>query len=257
MVIFKGNKRVFDKVIEEENTSTGADRKISIYGVTAYTDIENTLIQIDSSAVGLQQATINVNNLGAKSLKILDNNGLKIDVGNNWVVPGQIYTVIYKDGVFILITQGQGSSSGPQIYTITTVTDLLALTSSSTQVQINDAFNGDAPGFIDELLNGSLVVAQDTNILININYKLVYTSSTLTGAILEFVHNGYYYKQTFVIDNNRTFTTVTVIKSSVENPSITVEDDLTSDSHVNPPSVHAVNNAIGQIDTLLNQILGS
>ena len=39
--------------------------------------------------------------------------------------------------------------------------------------------------------------------------------------------------------------------------SITVENDLTSDSQVNPPSVHAINQALGDIDTILTNIIGS
>ena len=257
MVIFKGNKRLFDKVIPEDNGSTGAARKITIYGVTAYTDIENVPIQINSSAIGAAQATINVNNLGAITVKTLDNDGIMMNVEANWTVPNQIYTVVYKSGVFILVTQNQTGSGNDNFYIIETLNNLVSLTSSSTQTDILHAFNNDISAFLNSIIEGTLLIAQDNYNEIYINYILNFNNNVLEGFILEFIYKGYYYKQTFTTDSNMNIVSVTVIKSSVENPSVTVEDDLTSDSHVNPPSVYAVNQAIGQIDTLLDQILGN
>lgn len=257
MVIFKGNKRLFDKVIPEDNGSTGAARKITIYGVTAYTDIENVPIQISSSLLGAAQATINVNNLGAIPVKALDSDGIMMNVEANWTVPNQIYTVVYKSGVFVLVTQNQTNSGDDNFYIIETLNNLVSLTSSSTQTDILHAFNDDTSAFLNSIIEGILLIAQDTTNEIYINYILDFNNNVLEDFILEFIHKGDYYKQTFTTDSNMNIVSVNVIKSSVESPSVTVEDTLTSDSHVNPPSVHAVNDAIGQIDTLLNQILGN
>ena len=257
MVIFKGDKRIFDKVIPEDNGSTGVARKITIYGVTAYTDIENVPIQINSSAIGAAQATINVNNLGAITIKALDSDGIMMNVEANWTVPNQIYTVVYKSGVFVLVTQNQTGSGNNNFYIIETLSNLVSLTSSSTQTDITHAFNDDTSAFLNSIIEGILLIAQDNYNEIYINYILNFNNNVLEGFTLEFIHGGDYYKQTFTVDSNMNITGVTVVISSVESPSITVEDTLTSDSHVNPPSVHAVNDAIGQIDTLLNQILGN
>lgn len=215
MVIFKGDKRLFDKVIPEDNGSTGAARKITIYGVTTYTDIENVPIQINSSVIGAAQATINVNNLGAITVKALDSDGIMTNVKANWTVPNQIYTVVYKSGVFVLVTQIKEEEEKQKTYVIETVNNLLALTSSSTAQNIAVALNNDISAFVNSLTEGALLMAQDSNILIDINYILNYNNNVLQSIILEFVNGGYYYKQTFVADNNMNLTSVTVEKSNL------------------------------------------
>lgn len=200
MVIFKGNKRIFDKIISEDSTSTAGVRNITIYGVTSYTDLEDVLIQINSSETGIEQSTLNINNLGPVALKILDNDGNMIDVKNNWSIPNQVYSVVYKEEFFLLVTQNQDSSEEKKTYIIETIDSLIALTSSSSQQDIETAFNNDTGTFIISLKEGALLIAQNTTSLVYINYKLNYTGTDLNSIILEFIYNNNYYKQTYTIN---------------------------------------------------------
>lgn len=214
MVIFKGNKRLFDKVIPEDNGSTGAARKITIYGVTAYTDIENVPIQINSSAIGAAQATINVNNLGAITVKALDSDGIMMNVDANWTVPNQIYTVVYKSGVFVLVTQNQTGSGNNNFYIIETLNNLVSLTSSSTQADIAHALNDDTSTFLNSIIEGTLLIAQDDYNEIYINYTLDFNNNVLEGFILEFIHKGYYYKQAFIVNYSTSVITGVTVETS-------------------------------------------
>ena len=251
MVIFKGNKRIFDKIIQEENSSTTTAKVISIYGVTSYSDIENVPIQIKAITLGEASATLNVNNLGAKAIKVSDDGPL-INVLDGWVSQNQIYTVVYMGGYFVLATRNSNFSRSNILYGISNISGLLALTSSSTQAQIEAALDNDVAELINTISENVLLVAQTDEQTINIDYKLYYTGGILDRLVFEFIYNGDYYKQDFVADNNGDLISVTVTKNSV-----IIEDNLVSNSHSNSPSVYAVNEALGQIDTLLNQILGS
>ena len=254
MVVYKGNKRIFDKIFEEQNTSTGVSHILNITGVIAYSDLEGVILNILSYTTGIDNATLNINNLGAIPIKKMDENGVLVAVTGNWIMAEQVYSVLYINNSFMLVgslTSGQDILEGKP--------EILQLTSTSTVQDIDNALDG-IENFIDNLLNNKLLIISETESMkIMVNYIINYNiDDEITSIILEFIYNGDYYKQTYTVDlNTRLITGVTVITSSVESPSITVENDLTSDSQVNPPSVHAVNQAIGQIDTLLNQILGS
>lgn len=104
MVIFKGAKRIFDKVVKETNASTSQNRVISLYGVTSYEDIAEVAIQVISSFRGEVSTNIKINNLGSLPLKMLNKDGVELLVEDNWVVPNQVYTIMYKNGSFILLS---------------------------------------------------------------------------------------------------------------------------------------------------------
>lgn len=213
MVVFKGDKRIFDKIIPEENTSTGVARVITIYGITSYADIEDVPIQITSSALGVQHATINVNNLGAIRLKMLDQDGITLDVQDNWVVPNQVYTIVYKAGLFILITQNQKEEKN-KTYIIETLNNLVSLTSASTVQEIEQAFNNDSSALINSLMEEVILRAQDAYNIIDINYSLSMNNNVLDGFIFEFIHKGYYYKQTYAINTSTGLITGVTVEES-------------------------------------------
>ena len=58
-------------------------------------------------------------------------------------------------------------------------------------------------------------------------------------------------------NSSLTYTSVAVTEEDIGGSSVTVEDNLNSDSHVNPPSVHAVSDALGQISTILDSVVNS
>ena len=182
----------------------------------------------------------------------MNENGVLEAVSSDWIIAKQVYSVLYINNSFMLI----GSQAKQNILEGSSA--IIALTSSSTVQDIDDALGGIEYFMNNILLDKILVISESENVKVVVNYLINYNGNNeITSVVLEFIYNGYYYKQTYAVSTSTGLITgVTVIQSSVENPAITVENDLTSDSQVNPPSVHAVNAAIGQIDTLLNQILG-
>ena len=252
MVVYKGTQRLFDKIFEEPSTSTGTVRTLAITGVTAYSNLSGVILDILSYATGGANATLNINNLGAIPIKKMNENGVLEAVSSDWIIAKQVYSVLYINNSFMLI----GSQAKQNILEGSSA--IIALTSSSTVQDIDDALGGIEYFMNNILLDKILVISESENVKVVVNYLINYNGNNeITSVVLEFIYNGYYYKQTYAVSTSTGLITgVTVIQSSVENPAITVENDLTSDSQVNPPSVHAVNAAIGQIDALLNQILG-
>lgn len=112
MVVFKGTKRQFDnKIITEDVGTTGVLRKLTIYGVTSYTDLENVIIPIRAITNGTNLVTnINVNELGNKRLKVYKGS-TAIDPYTVWTTPGQLYEIFYNGTDFILVTMGSSGDS--------------------------------------------------------------------------------------------------------------------------------------------------
>ena len=210
MVIFKGTQRIFDKVVEENNTSTIQNRIISLYGVTSYEDITDVLIQIISSFKGTVSTNIQVNNLGALPLKMLDKNGIEIMVEDGWVIPNQVYTIMYRNGSFILLSNNSNDSNN--IYEIPE--EILELTSSSTSSDIETVFDGNESEFIESILNKKSIIISGEDTRININYFTEEIDVTTIKIILEFIYDGVYYKQTYTVSSS-TITGVTVEKSDL------------------------------------------
>lgn len=211
MVIYKGNKRIFDKVFEEPNTSAGDIHTLSITGVTAYSDLANVVLTVISNATGLANATLNINNLGAINIKKINQGGVAVNVESNWVLAKQVYSVIYQNNSFIIV-----SNSSSDLGTLDLGPDVLGLTSSSTAQEIENALGG-SEYFINDLLqNKILTITESENRKIMVNYFIKYTSDEITQITLEFINNGDYYKQTYTVDSSTGLITgVTVEKSNL------------------------------------------
>lgn len=210
MVVFKGTQRIFDKIIEEDSTSTIQNRVIPLYGVTSYTDIENVIIQVISSFRGETSTNIQVNNLGPLPLKILDKNGIEIMVEDNWVIPNQIYTIMYRNNSFILLSYNFYNIN----YTYELPEDILTLTSSSTSADIENIFDGNELEFIENILNRKNMIISGKNLRIDINY-LVEEIDTITIKItLEFIYNGNYYKQVYTVNISTSVITGVTVETS-------------------------------------------
>ena len=74
MVVLKGTNRIFDRAYQEDPESTASVRKVNnIYGVTAYAELSNVIIPVVSDTLGVANATININGLGAVAIKTYNN----------------------------------------------------------------------------------------------------------------------------------------------------------------------------------------
>ena len=139
-MIFRGNTRLFDKPEQELTTSTETTRLLTIDGVNALTNIAGKIIPIIAKADGDANATLNINNLGAKDLMYYGNSGIT-NVVDDWITYGQLYLVIY-DGTndyfimfnFIHILP----DTVTEVYKVNN--DILNLTSSSSAEDITTAF---------------------------------------------------------------------------------------------------------------------
>lgn len=197
MVVFKGTQRIFDKIIEEDSTSTSQNRVISLYGVTSYEDIAEVAIQVISSFRGEVSTNIKINNLGSLPLKMLNKDGIELLVEDNWVVPNQVYTIMYKNGSFILLSYNFYNIN----YTYELPEDILTLTSSSTSADIENIFDGNELEFIENILNRKNMIISGKNLRIDINYSIKEIDTTTIEITLEFIHNGNYYKQVYSINS--------------------------------------------------------
>jgi len=209
MVIYKGNKRIFDKVFEEPNTSAGDIHTLSITGVTAYSDLANVVLTVISNATGLANATLNINNLGAINIKKINQGGVAVNVESNWVLAKQVYSVIYQNNSFIIV-----SNSSSDLGTLDLGPDVLGLTSSSTAQEIENALGG-SEYFINDLLqNKILTITESENRKIMVNYFIKYTLDEITQITLEFINNGDYYKQTYTVDPSTGLITGVTVETS-------------------------------------------
>jgi len=196
MVILQNQKRVFDKPTLESSTSTTNNRVVSLYGVTNYNDIVDCIIPIKAiSNGGSGVCTINVNNLGAKSLKAIIN-GIESDLPANWILSNRIYYVVYNNNKFTLFSGNLGSSGGSNSSYIIDV-GILNLTSSSTAADILDV-TGDTTSFVNNVTdaNKNSYVFDDTYGKV---IKILDSFSSGSTLTLEFIYNSYLYKYVFTI----------------------------------------------------------
>ena len=201
MVIFKGTDRIFDKIYVEANASTSQVRAISVYGVTSYSNLANVLLPIMSNNSGAAQSTLNVNSLGAVRIKRLDDSGNMLDVEAGWVKRNQVYFVIMKDNVFLLVNTGSNSSTNNG-FTISNVSGLLALTSSSTSSDISNVFGVEESSFVTSASEGSDIFIKDTNNYIKPWYTVTRSNNAVATIRLEFITGGTWYQQTYTVDSN-------------------------------------------------------
>ncbi len=104
MQIFKGDRRIFDTLIEEDSNSTSTSRIITIPGVTRYSEIQGCIIPVKAAVAGSAATTyIKVAGLSYVELKIFYNSVTPQSPNDVWVYPGQVYNLVYTGTYFTLV----------------------------------------------------------------------------------------------------------------------------------------------------------
>lgn len=260
MVLMQGSTRVLNKPLNEQSGSTSQSKLLSIYGITSYNELLKVPLDIICTTGSSNYISVNINSLGVKSIKY---QGI-LNIPTGIINTGSIYTIVYDGTDFIL--QGNSSSSNSEIINIPDT--ILSLTDASTSSDITTAFGGAATmlKFMNSLESTSLMYIVGSNGFSE-NTILKISSEVLTENNVDTQYDKI---QVILPDTKKlktltfsrqpdaaTYDEVHVIEENLGGSNITVENDLTSDSQVNPPSVHAVNQALGQINAILNQILNS
>lgn len=137
MIKMQGSSRILDSAVTE--TGTSAARKISLYGVTSLSELADKPLLVKSANNGVANTTIQINNLAAKSLKVMKNN-VTVDTYANWITAGQLYFLMYNGNVFTAFPVGISSaeSSGAVVFNIPVAA--AALTSTNVYADILAAF---------------------------------------------------------------------------------------------------------------------
>ena len=137
MVIFKGDKRIFDKTISEVSTSTSNNRIIEITGLKSLDELTNVPLYIKTTQIGIPICTLEVRNestsLGSINIKTYSN-GILTNPKNNWIYSGQTYLLIYN-GTNALVSNTSEYNNNCSVSA-----DILNLTSTSTKSEITEAF---------------------------------------------------------------------------------------------------------------------
>ena len=209
MIVYKGEKRIFDKIFEESNTSTANTRILTILGVSAYSELNGVILDILSYITGSNNTTLNINNLGAVPIKKMDKNGTLIPVKDNWVLAGQVYSVLYTNGSFMILNE-----SVNKVEALNINSGILNLASTSTVQDIENVL-GNTGDFINNLLEDKLLIMSNPgNIKTIVNYIINYDGNDdIYSVILEFIHNGFYYKQTYSVDTSTGLITEVDVKT--------------------------------------------
>lgn len=138
MVIFKGDKRVFDKTISEVSTSTSNNRIIEITGLKSLDELTNVPLYIKTTQVGVPICTLEVRNestsLGSINIKTYSN-GILTNPKNNWIYSGQTYLLIYNGTNALVSNTSEYNNNNCSVSA-----DILNLTSTSTKSEITAAF---------------------------------------------------------------------------------------------------------------------
>ena len=104
MVIFQGNNRVFDKILEVNANNNLITTEI--YGVTSYNDLTDVILTMYSKDIHDILNSININNLGPKDIKYITdyNNNYKI-VDFNFTDFYTPFSIVYNSDIdcFILV----------------------------------------------------------------------------------------------------------------------------------------------------------
>lgn len=104
-----------NRVYTEDKSSTTTDRKISMSDISSIDQLLNKVIYIKSISIGESgEATLNINEFGAKPLRTPGDGTFTSDLEENWIITDQIYSVSYDGNNFNIVGAGGsgGSSSG-------------------------------------------------------------------------------------------------------------------------------------------------
>lgn len=103
MQIYRGDRRLFDTVVEEDGSSTSTNRIIPVPGVTRLEEILNCIIPVKAYISGVSNTTyIQINNLERKELKLFYGNNNPSSPNHSWVKPGQIFNILYNGDYFTI-----------------------------------------------------------------------------------------------------------------------------------------------------------
>ena len=113
MQVYKGNKRMFDTLIEEDNTTTSTNRVLNVPGITRLEELKNSIITVKAYTNGAAATTyIKINSLPLKELKLSYNN-TPAAPQHIWVSTNQIYQLVYTGTYFTVVGIKQSTSSTP------------------------------------------------------------------------------------------------------------------------------------------------
>ena len=144
MVLFQGNKRLLNDLFEEDSATTSSNRVLNIYGISSYDDMTNTIITVKAIELGEANATIKINNLAEKPIKMFVDGSLDVTY-DNWIDTNQVYLLTYNktDDSFIafpIASLGSAPSPTIDVPVLSIPDNILNLTSSSTEEEILAAF---------------------------------------------------------------------------------------------------------------------
>lgn len=183
-MIFRGNTRLFDKPEQELTTSTGIIRLLTIDGINSYSDLNNKIIPIIAYTDGKANATININNLGARDIVYFGTYGT-VNVVDDWIEAGQLYILYYDtDNDWFVMFNFIHPTAKSDICRVGS--DILNLTNDSGVDDITNAFGSVSleTAFIEAIIDGKIILLSKLNAttdyetLIPIKYNSVTSDNT-------------------------------------------------------------------------------
>lgn len=165
MVLFNGTKRILESPVME-TSDDASTRTAEVYGITSYDELLHKVIHILSNAHGTSATcTMNINNLGAKSLKTY-RNGVKVDLFDGWIAINQIYAICY-DGTDFLVSHINPKEQDNTVEIYHTNSRILDLDNTSTSEEITEAFEGE-----DNIAEFQEALSTKQHIIIDISNSL-------------------------------------------------------------------------------------
>ena len=186
-MIFRGNTRLFDKPEQELTTSTGTIRLLTIDGINSYSDLNNKIIPIIAYTDGEANATININNLGARDIVYFGTYGT-VNVVDDWIEAGQLYILYYDtDNDWFIMFNFIHPTAKSDICRVGS--DILNLTNDSGVDDITNAFGSVSleTAFIEAIIDGKIILLSKLNAttdydnLIPIKYNSTTADVTVVG----------------------------------------------------------------------------
>lgn len=183
-MIFRGNTRLFDKPEQELTTSTGTIRLLTIDGINSYSDLNNKIIPVIAYIDGEANATININNLGAKDIVYFGAYGI-VNVVDDWIEAGQLYILYYDtDNDWFVMFNFIHPTAKSDICRVGS--NILNLTNDSGVDDITNAFGSVSleTAFIEAIIDGKIILLSKLNAttdydnLIPIKYNSVTSDNT-------------------------------------------------------------------------------
>lgn len=191
-----------------ENTgSTATSRNITINSITSLEQLKDKVIFIKALNTGTSSvSTINVNNLGAKQIRINRNAGSSTSLISGWVRAGQVYSVSYDGTYFNLLSSGNREE--PYL-------PLSGGTMSGTIINNSRLDGGIIKSNVDSInyTNGSKGIGSVINLTnTSSTYRVLFSGSSINGRFsFGLLQNAMYFvhqKQTDIDAGNETITSI-------------------------------------------------